>query len=175
MERQYLQEGWFGPYVHAENETETVSSKGDPAADRMAVNEEVVEHNLGKKSWGTRRSTGIHDEHAYIQGQLYRGPDGGMRTGQGTIELCTRGAGQEACEQRMLIREDAIVCNVPIQAPNLAGSALRESNELRAPGGVFWLVIQGSDGNIVAYANQIPYDYSTGKPYWSSGPYQPQS
>lgn len=155
-----LAEGCLSPYPHAENEVELRSTKRDPAALRFAVDEDQVEHNLGKDSWNTRRvDSGIHDEHAYVQGQLYRGPDGGVHSGQGTIELCVRGPGKEQAEQRLLVREDAILCLAPISAPNIGAG-----NELRAPGGVYWVAMQGDggEGKLVMYKNSIPGDYNTG-------------
>lgn len=59
---------------------------------------------------------------------------------------------------------------VPVKFAGSGGDG--PENELRAPGGLYWLVIQ-SDGNFVAYKNRVAYDYSTGVAYWNSGTVNP--
>lgn len=152
--------GWMGQAYNSDNETEHVSTIRDPGKYRFAVNQGVVEHNLGGPSFNTRRDSGVHDEHALIQGQIF--PDNGdIGRGFGAIEFCTRGPGREQVDQRLHLRHDQALFHVPVNHP--------EQHMLKAPGGIFWLTIQSSDGNFVAYKNRVPYDYSTGEPYWSSG------
>lgn len=67
--------------------------------------------------------------------------------------------------------QDGIEFLLPTKGGATTGSG-GPPNELREPGGIFWLVIQ-DDGNFVAYKNRMPYDYGSGVAYWSSGTANP--
>ena len=163
-----LPDGYFGPYD--QNELQLVSEISDPPKFRFGVIASALredDYNLGTLSANLVRDDGRHEE--YVELKLALAPN----RGEGALRIQVRRAGSETTEEVLYVDAHQIVSRVPISAPNFSADPA-QSNELRAPGGVYWLVIQASDGNVVAYKNSIPYDYSTGVPYWSSGTVHPQ-
>ncbi|MET0214305.1 MAG: hypothetical protein ABW292_14940 [Vicinamibacterales bacterium] len=158
--------GWFGTF--GDNELELVSTKSDPVKFRMGVQrQDGWTLNLGAISFNIVRDDGNHDEMAYIMGRIAANEQ------EGAIYATCWRAGAAQAEEVFYVDPHGMHVHVPLHAPNLdaeGGGAI--GNELRAPGGVYWLAVQ-EDGNIVAYKNRVPHDYSTGVPYWSSGTVNP--
>jgi hypothetical protein len=98
--------GRFGPYDL--NETDLSSTVVDPPKHRLAVDEDQGESNLGAVSFNTRRSTGRHDEHAYLMGRLTADRRGGA------IYLGCRPPGEQNVREVLYIDNNGARFNVPI-------------------------------------------------------------
>jgi hypothetical protein len=142
--------GYFGTYAKADNELELVSTMRDPGAFRMGVLKRLLESNLGKWSWNTVREDGTHDEHAYAQGRMMAGVDGGA------MYIATRAPGQEDCKERFYIDSGQAVFRVPVSAPNLGAGAVTGKFAIRTHHGFYLCVTP--EGRLETRTNPGPWE-----------------
>lgn len=119
------------PYGHVasydDNELEVRSTIADPPKVRLAVDDAMVESNLGALSFNRRRSDGRHEEYAQMMGRMAPDMQGGA------AYIAVRPAGQ----------------------PDVKEVAYWDSNNIVMRAGPYALVFQGGDGNLVGYDTRI--------------------
>jgi hypothetical protein len=157
MDRIDLPCGWVGPY--GDNEVEIVSTISDPVKVRLAVDEGVVESNLGSVSMNVRRGDGVHEEVAYVMGRLT-----GNTKRMGALYLATRGPNDAQPQERLYIDHTAAIFQVPIMAPGLGeggGGGGVNRQRLESVSGRFIYQLQDDPahlpfGKIIVYDTQFP-------------------
>ena len=140
--------GWIGTI--ADNEIEIVSTISDPPKVRLAVEEALVESNLGSVSFNTRRPDGTHDEHGYIMGRLTADKQAGA------CYIALRPVGQEACREVLYMDPTQAIFRVPISAPNLSAPAMFRSDD-----GRYVYNVQGDPTPEYPHGRIVQYDTVT--------------
>jgi len=145
------------------NEMSIVSTVDDPAKLRIGATESNV---FGCVSGDYVRPSGVHEQKILIkmsEDDNHPGQRGGM------MEVFLQRPGttdDENMIRALTLTTEYVQFHVPFKGVEPQQPAV-PPNELRAPNGIYWQAIQ-DDGNSVLYKNRVPFDYSTGAPYWAS-------
>lgn len=144
--------GWLGTIN--DNEIELNTTMNDPVKVRLAINEGVVESNLGAISWNRSRNDGQHHEDALIGGRLTANKQGGA------VAIAVRpqhGNNNENVREVFYIDDGVAIFRVPIQAPGLGGASPVKVSRFYSDNGRYCYNVQGDptpeypSGRIVQY------------------------
>jgi hypothetical protein len=156
-----------------QNEVTLVSVVDDPPKFRLGkLINELWGRALGCLSFNNVRADGSEDELVLVQAKETEVYNNGPKNGGGEIWIGFKepnsGSTDDAMKTGLVANTSGWHFHQPVYAPNLTGEYGEFNFMMKHPNGIVWLTIQG-DGNFVAYKNRVPFDYTTGVPYWSSG------